>query len=94
MLLETEGHPFFLYLDPIHGVPLNSWTLKPIAGVEEEANAMVIFSRSIKLAALVPMHLPKTGSILVGDREKKFEEVEAISHIQPLCVLMEDLSVN
>ncbi|VDK32612.1 unnamed protein product [Taenia asiatica] len=89
VLLETQESEILqsvlLYLDPILGVPLNTRTLKPAATAEE---AMVRLPRRVKLATLVPTAAPGTLSTLEGEAE-----AEAANHVQPLCVVMEDLSV-
>ncbi|KAM7539288.1 hypothetical protein Aperf_G00000057648 [Anoplocephala perfoliata] len=84
LLEESDSQSILLYLEPILGVPLNARTLKATAN---EAEAIVRLTLRVKLATLVP----SSGTLEFASGSG---EVEAANHVQPLCVISDDLKVQ
>ncbi|VDL65234.1 unnamed protein product [Hymenolepis diminuta] len=82
LLEDSSSHSVPLYLDPILGIPLNAKTLKPAA---DEMEAVVKLGSRAKLATLVP--IPSAGELALGSGE-------IVTHVRPLCFMMEDLKVS
>ncbi|VDD82910.1 unnamed protein product [Mesocestoides corti] len=80
VLLKSEetGLPILIYFDPISGVTLNPHTLKPVTSKQEISGEI-----------LVRLDRPITQIVLVPGSIS-----EKTSHIRPLCVIMDDLSVR